>query len=130
MARRTLSTLSGASIEEGLVSVFIRQIENADSARKEQLAAALRKGGTTRVKSSFPLSEDLRRMITEAVREQFSPEASVSWQLAPDMPLGVELDVDGYTLRWGVDQYLGELEGEISRAIAEAFGPDGGGTHA
>jgi F-type H+-transporting ATPase subunit b len=131
MARRTLGELSGASLEDGLVSVFIRQIESTDKARREQVAQAMReRGNSPEIKSSFPLREDLRRKLDDAIRKQFSPQASVKYQPVPDMPLGIEMDVDGYKLRWGVDQYLGDLEEEISKAISDAFGAQGEEGHA
>jgi F-type H+-transporting ATPase subunit b len=123
MARSTLAGLSGADIEDGLVEVFIRQIGETGEARRSQLAQAMSRGGNSpAVKSSFPLKDDQRRRVTDAIRKGFSPRASVQYERAHGMVLGIEMDVDGYTLRWGVDQYLGDIESEVSKAIADAFG--------
>jgi F-type H+-transporting ATPase subunit b len=131
LARRTVGELSGTSLEDGLVSAFIRQIETTDRERREKMSSAMGKAGNSpRVTSSFPLSDDLRRRLDEAIRKQFSPGASVRYVPAPDMPLGIEMDVDGYKLRWGVEQYLGDLEDEISKAISDSFGAPSEETHA
>ncbi|HNY66078.1 MAG TPA: hypothetical protein PKM41_11625 [Deltaproteobacteria bacterium] len=123
MARSALAGLSGASIEDGLVDAFIRQLGETEEASRSQLAGAMSRGGSTpAVKSSFPLSDDQQRRLTDAVRKAFSPQASVRFQSAPDLFLGIEMDVDGYKLRWGVDQYLGDIEGEVAKAISDAFG--------
>ncbi len=123
IAKSTLSEISNTPIEEGLVNVFIGQLEKIEEARKEQIAAAVRKGDTpAAVKSSFDLNEDLRRKLSDAIAREFSESRSIQYQRIPDGVLGIEMDVDGYKLRWGVEQFLGDLEDQVSKVITDAFG--------
>lgn len=123
IASHTLSEITGTPIEEGLVDVFIEQLKNTDSERKEQLATAIRKAkAPMSVKSSFDLSDDLRRKLSDAITREFPESSAVQYQRITDGVLGIEMTIDGYKLRWGVEQFIGELENQVSNAIIDAFG--------
>lgn len=126
MARRTLEDLAGTPLEDGLVSAFIRQIENLDEESRARVASALREKDTTpEVRCTFFLKDDLRHRLEEAIQKGFAPGAAVRFEPAPGMPLGIEMDLEGYRLRWRIDQYLGDLEEEVAKAIFDAFGAPG-----
>jgi F-type H+-transporting ATPase subunit b len=123
IAESAISEITNTPIEEGLVHVFIAQLKKIEGARKNQLAAEVRKGKTpTVVKSSFDLSEDLRRKLSDAITKEFPESRAIQYQRISDGVLGIEMTIDGYKLRWGVEQFLGDLEDQVSKVITDAFG--------
>jgi len=123
IASHTLSEITGTPIEEGLVNAFISQLKKIEDARREQLAVAVRRGETPKsVKSSFDLNDDQRRKLSDAISRELSASRSIQYQKTSDGVLGIEMDIDGYKIRWGIEQFLGDLQDQVSRAIVDAFG--------
>lgn len=123
IASLTLSELTGTNIEEGLVRIFIEKLKETEDVRKEQLAAEVKKGrNPLAVKSSFDLNDDLRRKLSDAINREFHGPLSIQYQHTPDRILGIEMDIDGYRLRWGIEQFLGDIEDQVAKVISDAFG--------
>lgn len=123
IASHTISEITDTPMEEGIVNVFIDQLKNTERNRKEQLAATLRKTETPMsVKSSFDLSDGLRLKLSEAIAREFPESRSIQYLRTSDGVLGIEMNIDGYKLRWGIEQFLGDLEDQVSRVIIDAFG--------
>jgi hypothetical protein len=68
------------------------------------------------------LSEDLRRKLSDAITKEFPESRAIQYQRISDGVLGIEMTIDGYKLRWGVEQFLGDLEDQVSKVITDAFG--------
>jgi hypothetical protein len=62
----------------------------------------------------------LRRKIATAVHSICGDGSPVSWEIDPDLGLGVELTVEGLRLSWGVDSYLDALERGVTAVLDQA----------
>ncbi|WP_373509469.1 F0F1 ATP synthase subunit delta [Thiocapsa sp.] len=120
IARKTLTDLAGASLEERLVDVFIERLGTMEGEAHAVIAEALKT--TTepvRVRSAFELPPVQREAIQAALNSAFETEVPVQFDAEPDLVGGVELTVNGQRIGWSIADYLRSLEqgvGELLRA--------------
>ncbi|MEZ5573893.1 MAG: hypothetical protein R3E64_18045 [Halioglobus sp.] len=121
IARKALTDLAGASLEQRISEVFIERLRALTGEDREGLGKALKAARTpTLVRSGFDLSQEQRDAIHTAVNETFSADIPLRFEVAPDLVCGIELATEGQKLSWSVDQYLRSLE----QAVAELLKPD------
>ncbi|MEJ2325289.1 MAG: F0F1 ATP synthase subunit delta [Chromatiaceae bacterium] len=111
IARKALTDLATASLEERMTEVFIRRLRALDGQAKEAFAKAL-KGGSepALVRSAFDLPAEQRTAVQAALNETFSSEIQVKLETEPDLISGIELSTNGQKLAWSIADYLAELE--------------------
>lgn len=120
IARKTLTDLAGASLEERMSAVFMQRLRAMSGEVKENLATALR--AATRpaiVRSAFDLPDSQQGAIRNAVNETFAADISLRFETAPDLVSGIELATDGHKISWSIAEYLTSLEegvGELLKA--------------
>jgi len=115
VARKALSDLAGASLEERMIEVFIERLGRADA--DVGPTGATRPAAPARaalVRSAFEPAPAGRAKIETAIRERLGPNIAVNFETSPDLVCGVELTVDGVKLAWSVADYLSTL----ARAVA------------
>ncbi len=129
IARRALSDLAEADVEKQAVSVFLRRIEELDESGRRRLAAAMEKNrDRVRIRSGFDLSAEQQERITEMIRSVLSGEAAVSFEVVPELILGVEIQAPGHKLAWNMSDYLDDLEARAGQALEAEIrkGAEGG----
>lgn len=114
IARKVLDELAGASLEERVVAVFLKDLRDLDAPAKQTLLAAF--GGTTEaaVRSAFDLPEAQRALIQRGVNEEFSMSSTLRFEVSKEMLCGLELSVGGQKLAWNIADYLRGLEQRIA----------------
>ena len=114
VARKVLDELAGASLEERVVAVFLRDLRGLDAPAKQTLLAAF--GGTTdaAVRSAFDLPEAQRALIRQGVNEEFSMSSTLRFDVSKEMLCGLELSVGGQKLSWNIADHLRGLEQRIA----------------
>jgi F-type H+-transporting ATPase subunit b len=114
IARKVLQDLAGASLEERMVVVFVRQLRALGASAKTILAAAF--GGASEVvlRSGFDLVEAQRAAIRDAVHQTFSGSITIRFEVSAEMLCGVELFVGGQKLSWSIGDYLDGLQQRIA----------------
>ncbi len=120
IARRTLTDLAGAGLEEQMGEVFIERLRKMDGKAKETFALALKTAsGPALVRSAFALPEKQRSAIQTALDETFSTQIQVRFESAPDLVSGIELNANGQKLAWSIADYLGSLEKGVGDLLKE-----------
>jgi F-type H+-transporting ATPase subunit b len=111
IARKALTDLATASLEESMAEVFIRRLCALDGQAKETLAEAL-KGGRepALVRTAFDLPAEQRAAVQAALNEAFSAAIQFKFETAPDLVSGIALSTNGQKLAWSIADYLAELE--------------------
>ena len=123
IARKTLTDLAGASLEERLVAVFIERLGAMDGKAQTVLAEALKTASDpVRVRSAFELSAAQRATIQEALNSAFSIEVPVQFDAGPDLVGGIELTVNGQQVGWSIADYLRSLEDRVGDLLNEQSG--------
>jgi len=114
IARKALSELATASLEERITEVFLRRLRALDGPAKEGVARALASGtGAALVRSAFELPAEQRAAIQAAVDEAFSTDIALRFETAPDLVAGIELTSNGQKVAWSIADYLASLCKEV-----------------
>ena len=120
IARKALTDLATASLEERMREVFIRRLQEMDGKAKAGLAAALKTSSSpARVRSAFDLPAEERAAIQQALNETFSDEISVRFETAPDLISGIELTANGHKVAWSIADYLLSLEKGVGELLTK-----------
>ncbi len=120
IARKALTGLATASLEERLGEVFTRRLREMDGQAKAGLAEDLKTATDPAcVRSAFDLPEEQRAAIQNALNETFSAEIHVRFETAPDLISGIELSTNGQKVAWSIADYLASLEKGVDELLKE-----------
>jgi F-type H+-transporting ATPase subunit b len=120
IARKTLTDLAGASLEERVVDIFVRRLSELDDPAKAKLAEAIKKPSEQAVvRSAFPLEVLQRAAIQKVVNAAFSADITLCYETAPDLIGGIELNSQGQKLSWSIAGYLTTLEKNITNVLKQ-----------
>ena len=126
IARKALTELAEASLEERMAEVFMHRLREMDAPTKADFAAALKSAAEpARVRSAFDLPVEQRAAIQNALNETFAADPStplrtdihVRFETAPDLVGGIELGTDGRKLAWSIADYLLSLEKGVDELL-------------
>jgi F-type H+-transporting ATPase subunit b len=118
IARRALTDLATASLEERMAEVLSRRLRSLDGQAKEDFAKALKGAtGPALVRSAFDLPAEQRATVQSALNETFSAEIKVKYETAPDLVSGIELTTNGQKLAWSIADYLAALEQGVAELL-------------
>ena len=125
IARKALTDLATASLEERMSEAFIRRLRAIDGKAKEGIAAALKTASEPAVvRSAFDLPEAQRAAIQKALNETFLAEVPVRFEIAPDLISGIELTTNGQKIAWSIADYLASLEKGVDELLEEKDKPE------
>jgi F-type H+-transporting ATPase subunit b len=121
LARKTLADLAGTTLEDRMLEVFIRRMQQMSDVQKLEVvpparilsaapASAAEGLAPAILRSAFELSPAQRVNITAALKEWPCKGAALNFEASPDLISGLELTVDGRKLSWNVAAYLTSLE--------------------
>lgn len=111
IARKALSELATANLEESMSEVFTRRLRDLDAEAKTALGEALKHSSEPALlRSRFELSAASKAAIQNALNETFSAEIRLQFVNAADGLCGIELSAGGQKLAWSIADYLSSLE--------------------
>ena len=120
IARKTLTDLAEASLEERMSEVFCRRVRELDSETKARLAEPITTASEpVMVRSAFELPEQQRRTIQKALNETFSADIRVRFETEPQLVSGIELVTAGQKVTWSIAAYLTALEKGVEELLQE-----------
>ena len=118
IARKALTDLATASLEERLGEVFTRRLRTMDEKAKASLGAALKRATSPAlVRSAFELPPVQCAVIQNAVNETFSADMPLHFETAPDLVSGIELTANGQKVSWSIGNYLDSLEAGVEALL-------------
>lgn len=110
MARKALSDLAGASLDERMIDVFIARLAGASAgAINAAVSSVAVPARVALVRSAFEPTPAAQARVVAAIRAHLGPNVAVRFETAPELVCGVELTVDGEKLAWSVAGYLATL---------------------
>jgi F-type H+-transporting ATPase subunit b len=122
IARKALSDLATANLEERIVAVFTRRLHEMNGKAKETLGAALKVSPEDAlVRSAFDLPPEQRAAIQNALNETFSAEIRVRFETAGDVLCGIELTSSGQKVGWSIADYLRALNQKVDALFDAQF---------
>jgi F-type H+-transporting ATPase subunit b len=122
IARKALKDLASTSLEEQVVDVFVKTLNEIDSSKKSTLANALKATSLSEpaiVRSAFELEEIERTKIQQAIKQTFAIDVALKFETKLELVSGIELSANGQRLVWSIDDYLLTLEQNIAALLKE-----------
>jgi len=117
IARRSLADLADARIEERAIELFIERLGQLDADDRQALRDD--PAGLV-VATAFPVDEEGRERIVDALRRCIDPDAIPVFSAAPELVCGIEVRGAGRRLGWSVADYLEQVEAGITEQLAAA----------
>jgi len=118
IARKTLTDLANASLEERVIDTFIQRLQNLDSSAKAGLLEAVTSAEDPAViRSAFPLPDEQCSAIQQAINETFASDVHARFTTAPEVISGIELTAGGKKLAWSIADYLTSLETGVDELL-------------
>ncbi len=120
VARKALQDLSGIELEAQITQVFIKQLLQLSPTQREQFAVnAAADSGQSEfiIRSAMPLSEASQNALQQAVKETFSVEPSLRFEVDDSLVSGIDMTAGGHKFSWNIDHYLSGLEGSIASLV-------------
>ncbi len=119
IARRALTDLANAHLEQRMVEAFVERIAKLDEKKKKAILASMQRGdhGVV-INSAFEIPTNAQEKIAKVVRNHIGDAIDIRYQISPDMILGIELKTHGHKIAWSIDDYLDSLEESVSQALS------------
>ena len=125
IARKSLADLAASSLEERMADVFIRRLRMLNGSAKDTLSEALKTGSEPAlVRSAFELPGAQRSALQSALKEIFSLNVNVLFEVAPELICGIDLSANGQKITWNIADYLVSLEKSLADLLCEDTLPD------
>jgi F-type H+-transporting ATPase subunit b len=110
-ARKALTALASASLEERIVEVFVERLRGMSGKAKDELGDAVKASSDPALlRSAFKLPASQRRSIEAALKEVFAVKIAVRYEVAPELVGGIDLSTGGRKIGWNIADYLSSLE--------------------
>jgi F-type H+-transporting ATPase subunit b len=124
IARKTLADLATTGLEERLVEVFTRRLQEMGEQAQNKLGESLKTASEPAlVRSAFDLPVAQRTAIQETLNETFSAKIPVRFETAPDLISGIELTTNGQKVAWSIADYLASLAQGVDELLQEIHKP-------
>lgn len=124
IARKALTDLAGASLEERMGTVFIARLGALDAKAKAALAGALQAAAEPAlVRSAFELPAAQRAAIQKALAGLSDGRIQVQFETSPDLISGIELTTNGQKLSWSIADYLTSLSKGVDDLLEQQDQP-------
>ncbi|MDZ7706347.1 MAG: hypothetical protein U5J97_00380 [Trueperaceae bacterium] len=122
--RRALSELADASLERQTIRVFHQRLAEVEPDTLDALRGRL-EGSPAVIATAFEASDEARAEATAAVREALDRSVDPSFEVDPDLRMGVALRIGGLEIGWSAQGWVDELEATFDDVVREVRGADG-----
>lgn len=117
-ARKALSDLADADLEERIVDEFIRRIQALDAEKSAQLRKAISGGGNrVTIQSAFGIQASRQAQIEEVLKKQITNGFTLRYLREPDIVSGIEMRVNGHKIAWSLNEYLETLVESLTETL-------------
>ncbi|MCX5847920.1 MAG: F0F1 ATP synthase subunit delta, partial [Deltaproteobacteria bacterium] len=117
-ARKALSDLADADLEDRIVDEFLRRIKALDEEKSIQIRKAISGvGNNVIIQSAFSISEQRRTQIEEVLKKQITNGFTIRYLQQPDIVSGIELRVNGHKIAWSLNEYLEALVESMTETL-------------
>ena len=119
-ARKALTALASASLEDRIVEIFIQRLRGMTGKAKDELGEGLKaSSGPALLRSAFDLPAPQRLSIEAALSEIFTGKIQVRYEVAPELVGGIDLSAGGRKIGWSIADYLSSLEKSLPALVSQ-----------
>ncbi len=117
-ARKALSDLADADLEDRIVEEFLRRIKALDEEKSVQMRKAISGGGNKVViQSAFNISASRQAQIEEVLKKQITNGFTIRYLEQPEIVSGIEMRVNGHKVAWSLNEYLETLVENLTETL-------------
>ncbi len=110
IARKTLSDLAGASLEQRMTDIFLDRLRELNDAQMAEVKSAFKTSPhPLLVRTAFELPAQQCAAIETAIGEILDKEKQIEFDIVPDLVSGIEISSNGQKIAWSIADYLGSL---------------------
>jgi F-type H+-transporting ATPase subunit b len=121
LTREILSGLAGTSLEERMLAVFTKKLQDMASSNRTQLIEALTSqpsGGT--ISSSLLLNNEQQKTLQSNINNWVGYPVPLEFIVNESLICGVRLSAKGQQTDWSIDVSLNQLEAALNATLAKA----------
>lgn len=126
IARKVLSDLADARLEESMAGIFIARLRELNIEEKQLLVADFRtSAGSVQIRTAIELTQEQRTRIERTLEEMLVEKPQCRFETMPDLIGGIEVTISGKKLAWSIREYLSSLENDVHEILKrqpERFG--------
>ena len=119
--RRALSELADAGLERQAIRVFRQRLAEVEPDTVGALRGRL-EGSPAVIATAFEPSEEAREEATAAVREALDRDVDPSFEVDPELRMGVALRIGGLEVGWSAQGWADELASTFDDVVREVRG--------
>lgn len=120
IARKTLTDLANATLEDQMSEVFARRLRELGEQENAALLKVVKASSAPAVvRSAFDLPSRQKAAIQQALDDLCSGKIELNFETAPDLISGIELSANGQKVAWSIGNYLSSLEKSIAELLQE-----------
>lgn len=120
MTRRALHDLANAQLEDEILTVLIRRLQELDPATKAGLLSFSETAAQpVQVRSGAELTTAQRSRLQAALAETLGISGVPRFVTVPDVLCGLELVFNGHKISWSMADYLASLEQHLRQLVPE-----------
>ena len=124
VARKTLTDLASAGLEEQMSEVFVRKLKALNGKEKDDFTEAMKtSSGPATVRSTFDLPAKQQTAIQDTLHTNFSATPEVKFETSQDLVGGIDVTVIGRKISWSIAAYLDTLENNVSELMNKPLTP-------
>lgn len=117
-ARKALSDLADADLEDRIVDEFLRRIQALDAEKSIQMRKAISGGGNqVTIQSAFVIQAPRQAQIEEVLKKQITNGFKIRYLREPDIVSGIEMRVNGHKIAWSLNEYLETLVESLTETL-------------
>ena len=120
ITRKIIIDLTDKELQEQVVKTFIRQLNSMNQEEQERFRKVLSQSDGEKkivINSAFLLDERERDEMNKTIQRYLGEVIKPSYQMVPELVLGIEMRTSGWKFSWSVEHYLYDLDEEIKRMI-------------
>jgi len=121
IARKALSDLAGASLEERMSEAFVLRLRALDDETLHALTGALPSASSPAlVRSAFALPSEQHAKIRQAIDAVFATHVELRFETSPDFISGIEFTANSRRVAWTISEYLASMEKRVGELLRQS----------
>lgn len=120
VTRHAIQQLASEDLESSILRTFFKRLESTEAPEYQGLTQTA--GSNPReieVRTSFPVSEESRKLVLDSLSETFSDNIKVEFATSKELICGIELRIQSQRFTWSLDSYLTSLEENLFQSLEE-----------
>ncbi len=118
IAKKVLTELADVTLEDCMVKVFCERLRKTEKADIEVMRGLFHQSNHPPIiRSAFSLTPEQCDSVNKTVIDLFSIDAKISFETDTNMISGLELSMNGHSIKWNIQAYIDALQLTVEVAL-------------